>query len=131
MTGGLRSGVALGRVVRSVVAAVPGRVDPQSCPALPAVVAHRGGRERSLENTLGSFGSAGAAGILTWELEVHFDVSGLPVVLHDDTVDRVSPKSGPIADPDAADHAIPSGDGQWIPTLREVYDLAKEYGRAS
>lgn len=95
---------------------------------MPAVVAHRGGTEKSLENTLGSFGSAGDAGILTWELDVRFDVNGQPVVLHDDTVDRVSPRTGPIAGLDAADHGIATDDGQWIPTLREVYDLAKRYG---
>jgi glycerophosphoryl diester phosphodiesterase len=74
------------------------------------------------------FRSAGGAGIMTWELDVHFDVNGTPVVLHDDTVDRVSPSTGPIAELDASEHGIPTDDGQYIPTLREVYELAQRYG---
>jgi glycerophosphoryl diester phosphodiesterase len=100
---------------------------PASCAPMPEVAAHRGGTEKSLENTLGSFGSAGEAGIKTWELDVHFDVKGTPVVLHDDTVDRVSPMTGPIAELDASNNGIPTDDGQYIPTLREVYDLAEKY----
>jgi len=97
------------------------------CAVMPAVAAHRGGTEKSLENTLGAFRSAGDAGIRTWELDVHFDIHGTPVVLHDDTVDRVSPMSGPIATLDASNGGIPTDDGQYIPTLRAVYELAEEY----
>ncbi|MEV6600549.1 glycerophosphodiester phosphodiesterase [Actinoplanes sp. NPDC051346] len=94
-----------------------------SCEPGPAAIAHRGGTERAMENTLGAFTAAGDAGVKVWEIDVHFDVRGTPVVLHDDTVDRVSPASGPIARLDAGD-GIPTDDGQRIPTLREVYDLA-------
>jgi len=99
----------------------------QPCVSMPAVAAHRGGTERSLENTLGAFRSAGAAGIKLWELDVRFDVNGTPVVLHDSTVDRVSPLTGPVAKLDALDPGIPTDDGQYVPTLRAVYDLAQQY----
>ncbi|MCA2218597.1 glycerophosphodiester phosphodiesterase [Jidongwangia harbinensis] len=101
---------------------VPPSVEaPAPCAPAPAVVAHRGGTERAMENTVGAFRAAGAAGVTTWELDVHFDVRGTPVVLHDATVDRVSPLSGPVAQLDAGNRGIPTDDGQYVPTLREVY----------
>jgi glycerophosphoryl diester phosphodiesterase len=100
---------------------------PALCPPTPAAVAHRGGTERAMENTVGAFTAAGDAGIRTWEIDVRFDVHGTPVVLHDPTVDRVSPQSGPITELDADDGGIATDDGQYVPTLREVYDLALRY----
>jgi glycerophosphoryl diester phosphodiesterase len=99
----------------------------RSCAPMPAVAAHRGGNEKAMENTVGSFTSAGEAGIRTWELDVRFDADGTPVVLHDATVDRVSPRAGPIARLDAGDHGIPTDDGQHIPALHEIYVLAQKY----
>jgi glycerophosphoryl diester phosphodiesterase len=81
-----------------------------------------------MENTVGAFRSAGEAGVGEWELDVRFDVNGTPVVLHDATVDRVSPRSGPVSGLDAtAGDGIATDDGQRIPTLREVYDQALAY----
>lgn len=97
------------------------------CRGLPSPVAHRGGTELAAENTVAAFRSAGRAGIEEWELDVRFDVQGTPVLLHDATVDRTSPMSGPIATLDAQGGAIPTDDGQYVPTLREVYDLAAEH----
>lgn len=94
---------------------------------VPDAVAHRGGTERAMENTLGAFRAAGAAGVRTWEIDVRFDVHGTPVVLHDATVDRVSPVSGPISELDAGDGGIATDDGQYVPTLRAVYELAGLY----
>lgn len=94
---------------------------------VPDAVAHRGGTERAMENTLGAFRATGAAGVRTWEIDVRFDVHGTPVVLHDATVDRVSPVSGPISELDAGDGGIATDDGQYIPTLRAVYELAGLY----
>jgi glycerophosphoryl diester phosphodiesterase len=99
-----------------------------SCDATPTAVAHRGGTETSMENTVGAFRSAGEGGIGEWELDVRYDVHGTPVVLHDATVDRVSPRTGAVSGLDAtADGGIPTDDGQHIPTLREVYDVARTY----
>ncbi len=98
------------------------------CPPTPTVVAHRGGTERHLENTLRAFGAAGEAGVGTWELDVRFDRGGTPVILHDHTVDRVSPRSGAIAELDATEQRIPTEDGQFVPTLTETLALARRYG---
>jgi glycerophosphoryl diester phosphodiesterase len=99
----------------------------QFCGAVPAPVAHRGGTERAAENTLDAFKAAGAAGVTYWELDVHFDKNGTAVVLHDPKVDRTSPLRGNVRRLDATDAGIPTDDGQHVPTLREVYQLAGEY----
>ena len=98
-----------------------------ACPTAPAPVAHRGGTELHLENTLNAFRSAGDAGITQWETDVRFDVMGTPVILHDETVDRVSPQTGAISRLNATTTRIPTDDGQVIPTLREVYATATTY----
>ena len=116
----LAGGLSLSGVATGEAAAAP-------CAPAPAVVAHRGGTERSVENTLGAFRAAGDAGVTTWELDVHFDVRGTPVVLHDATVDRVSPLSGPVTGLDASNGGIPTDDGQHVPTLREAYAEAAAY----
>lgn len=105
-----------------------GATAPAPCAPAPMPVAHRGGIEKAMENTLNAFRAAGKAGITRWELDVQFDVRGTPVVLHDETVDRVSPRSGPVKTLDAGNRGIPTDDGQYVPTLREVYDEAKTYG---
>ncbi|GAA0811412.1 hypothetical protein Sya03_17160 [Spirilliplanes yamanashiensis] len=92
---------------------------PQPCAPPPA--AHRGGTEHALENTLDAFHAAADAGIPTWELDVRFDATGTPVVLHDATVDRISPRTGPIT---RFTTPVPTDDGQVVPTLRAVYAAA-------
>ncbi|GGL08216.1 glycerophosphodiester phosphodiesterase [Mangrovihabitans endophyticus] len=104
----------------------PAAAAEQFCAPLPDVIAHRGGTEKSMENTVGAFTAAGEAGVTLWELDVHFDVHGVPVVLHDDTVDRVSPMSGDISTLDVS-KGIPTDDGQHIPTLDEVYRVAERF----
>jgi len=131
MVGSLRRSLGLAVVVLAgcgmAGCASTVRAPAPICSPIPAVAAHRGGTERSLENTLEAFQSAGAAGIRVWELDVRFDVNGVPVVLHDATVDRVSPLTGPVSKLDASNQGIATDDGQYVPTLREVYGLAVLY----
>jgi glycerophosphoryl diester phosphodiesterase len=126
----IRRGAPLGAFLAvglSLSGFATGEAAAAPCAPAPAVVAHRGGTERSMENTLGAFRAAGDAGVATWELDVHFDVRGTPVVLHDATVDRVSPLSGPVTGLDASNGGIPTDDGQHVPTLREAYAEAVAY----
>lgn len=101
-----------------------------SCTHPPAVVAHRGGNEMFTENTLLAFQSATLqAGALIWETDVHFDKTNVPVILHDDTVDRTSPATGAIAALQASGSVrIATDDGQQIPTEWEVLNLADQLG---
>lgn len=115
-------------VVPSSAAAAPTPIT--TCDRLPAVIAHRGGDELWTENTLEAFASAHQlAGATIWETDVRFDVAGIPVILHDATVDRTSPASGDIAGMQASGSIrVLTDDGQQIPTLWELLDLARQVG---
>ena len=58
---------------------------------------HRGCPARAPENTLESFAHAVAAGARALELDVRLTRDGVPVVLHDATVDRTTSGRGAVA----------------------------------
>ena len=62
----------------------------------PLVMAHRGGRGLWPENTLYAFERAVELGVDVLEMDIHTTADGVPVVMHDDTVDRTTDGSGPI-----------------------------------
>ena len=66
--------------------------------AFPAYCAHRGFKTVAPENTLGAFGAAIALGAPEIELDVRFTRDGVPVVCHDDRLDRVANGSGLVQD---------------------------------
>ena len=68
--------------------------------ATPIVMGHRGCAGQAPENTLPSFERALADGAAILESDVHLTRDGVPVLLHDATVDRVSDGSGPVAELD-------------------------------
>jgi glycerophosphoryl diester phosphodiesterase len=65
--------------------------------ARPLVFAHRGGCALGPENTLAAFDLGLAAGADGLELDVHLSADGVAVVHHDETLDRTTSASGPIA----------------------------------
>ena len=64
----------------------------------PRICAHRGFKTVAPENTLPAFGAAIALGAPEIELDVRFSKDGIPVVSHDDRLDRVSNGTGVIQD---------------------------------
>ena len=60
-------------------------------------IAHRGASTRAPENTLAAFAEAARIGVDAIELDVHLSADGVPVVIHDDTVDRTTDGRGPVA----------------------------------
>src|SRR4030095_14137244 len=73
------------------------------------------------ENTIKAFDAGMAAGADGLELDVHLSADGVVVVHHDETLDRTTNDSGPLAARTAAQLArIDAGDGHGLPTLREV-----------
>ena len=62
----------------------------------PLVMAHRGGRGLWPENTLYAFERAVELGVDVLEMDIHTTSDGVPVVMHDDTVDRTTNGSGPV-----------------------------------
>lgn len=99
------------------------RADVSAVTARP--IAHRGmfDNETVTENSLGSYDAAAERGFAI-EIDVHLTSDGVPVVIHDSTVDRVTDGHGRI-DSMTLDELkkIPfkAGDG-YVPTLREVLD---------
>ena len=102
--------------------------------ARPLVLAHRGSRLRAPENTLEAFALAldeGADGI---EFDVRRSADGVPIVLHDPTLDRTTSGRGPVASAtldalrrlDAGAWFGASHRGARIPTLAEVLDLCRD-----
>jgi len=94
----------------------------------PLNIAHRGASQVAPENTLAAFHKAlqlGADGI---ELDVRLSADGVPVVIHDATVDATTDGGGPVAGMslaqlrtlDAGGWFDPVFKGERIPTLEEV-----------
>jgi glycerophosphoryl diester phosphodiesterase len=64
----------------------------------PLILGHRGAPYDAPENTLRSFARALEQGADGVELDVQRARDGVPVVIHDDTLDRTTPSRGRIAD---------------------------------
>lgn len=109
----------------------------------PAVVAHRGGALLRPENTLSAFRHGVELGADMLEMDLRTTRDGVPVILHDPTVDRTTDGSGSVLDMDlsevrrldAAYHWSPPGrsdafpyrgTGARIPTLEEVLEAFPE-----
>ena len=71
----------------------------------PLVLAHRGGCALGPENTLAAFDAGLAAGADGLELDVQLSADGVPVVHHDETLDRTTAATGPLARRTAAELA--------------------------
>ena len=71
----------------------------------PRVYAHRGGSALGPENTIAAFDLGLAAGADGLELDVHLSADGIPVVVHDATLDRTTDASGPVGARTAAELA--------------------------
>lgn len=93
--------------------------------------AHRGASALAPENTLAAFREAEAAGADGLELDVHLSRDGVPVVIHDDTVDRTTNGSGAvdtmtfreIRSLDAGRWFGRQFAGEQVPALDEVFQL--------
>jgi len=91
--------------------------------------AHRGASATAPENTLAAFRAAAAAGADGIELDVHLSRDGVPVVIHDETVDRTTNGRGHVASMtaeqlrrlDAGSWFAQSFAGETVPTLEEVF----------
>jgi glycerophosphoryl diester phosphodiesterase len=102
----------------------------RSRPVAPLrIAAHRGGRAYAPENTLAAFKDAIAQGVDAIEFDVQMTKDGELVVIHDTTVDRTTNGTGAVRDLTLAKiRALDAGDGQQVPTLDEVLQLARAAG---
>ncbi|XP_061456284.1 glycerophosphodiester phosphodiesterase 1 [Rhineura floridana] len=61
-------------------------------------IAHRGGAHDAPENTLAAIRQAADNGATGVELDLEFTADGIPILMHDDTVDRTTDGSGSLRD---------------------------------
>ena len=93
-------------------------------------IAHRGASAAAPPNTLAAFEKAAELGADGVEFDVHLSADGVPVVIHDFTVDGITDGSGRVTDMtlaqlkqlDAGSHFDPAFTGERIPTLKEVLE---------
>ncbi|MGE3273679.1 MAG: glycerophosphodiester phosphodiesterase [Vicinamibacterales bacterium] len=71
----------------------------------PLVFAHRGGARLAPENTMAAFAHGLALGADGLECDVHLSRDGVPIVIHDATLDRTTDGHGPVARLTAAELA--------------------------
>uniref|UniRef100_A0A8C6UJC2 Glycerophosphodiester phosphodiesterase 1 n=1 Tax=Neogobius melanostomus TaxID=47308 RepID=A0A8C6UJC2_9GOBI len=61
-----------------------------------SAIAHRGGGHDAPENTLAAIREASKNGATGVELDLQFSADGVPILMHDETVDRTTNGSGPL-----------------------------------
>ena len=71
------------------------------------IFAHRGASGYAPENTLEAFALAITQGADGIELDVQLTKDGIPVVIHDETIDRVTEKKGWVKDYTLTEKQIP------------------------
>lgn len=90
------------------------------------IVGHRGACGYAPENTLKAFAKAIELGCDRAELDVHVSLDHVPVVIHDEALERTTNGQGPVSNLTVAQlKALNAGEGEQIPTLREVMDLCR------
>lgn len=102
-------------------------------PRLSRLIGHRGAKAVAPENTLVSFRRAAEDGAGWIEFDVRLSADGIPIIFHDDTLERTTNGRGAIADHDLA--ALKQLDaGAWfapgfanqaIPTFSETLDICQ------
>ncbi|WP_236634708.1 glycerophosphodiester phosphodiesterase [Alteribacter lacisalsi] len=103
----------------------------------PLVIAHQGGEHLAPSNTLEAFENAEELGADVLEFDVHITADGVPVAIHDATVDRTTDGTGTVNDMtfdeikvlDAGDYFQDSngeysyrGQGVTIPSVEEILE---------
>lgn len=83
-------------------------------------IGHRGAKGHVAENTIASFQKAIELGVDMIELDVHLSKDGIPVVIHDETIDRTTHHSGFVNQFTA--EFLQSID---VPSLKDVFDLVE------
>lgn len=99
----------------------------------PLRIAHRGASAHAPENTLAAFKEAIRLGADLIECDVHLSADDVPVIIHDDTVERTTNGRGAVAALacarlrrlDAGAWFSPRFRGERIPTLEEALECAR------
>ncbi len=103
---------------------------------VPRVIGHRGAAGHAPENTLVSIQKAFELGVRWVEVDVKLSSDGVPVLMHDDRLERTTNGTGPAGEASLADlERLDAGRwfgaefaGEHVPTLAEVVGLLAELG---
>jgi glycerophosphoryl diester phosphodiesterase len=105
---------------------------------IPAIIGHRGARSNAPENTLAGLRRAHDEGASWVEFDVKLTRDGIPVLIHDETLERTTDGRGAVrdltlAELDRVDAGCPAvfGDrfrGERIPTLEQSLLLLRDLG---
>ncbi len=88
------------------------------------VIGHAGAAGEAPANTLAGVRSCLDARAEAMEIDVQLCADGVPVLMHDETVDRTTNLTGRVRDlPLAALQSADAGRGEPVPTLEQVLDL--------
>lgn len=89
----------------------------------PLILGHRGASADAPENTLKAFKLAIEQGADGFEFDVQLSADGIPVVIHDHTVERTTNGRGAVQAMTAAElQTLDAGDGEPIPTLEQLFE---------
>ena len=83
-------------------------------------IAHRGAKAHAPENTIASFEKAIEMGVDMIELDVHLSNDLVPMVIHDDTVDRTTLATGNVAN-----FSAKKLQQLGVPSLEDVFTLVQ------
>lgn len=103
---------------------------------LPRVIGHRGAAATAPENTLASIREAKEQGATWVEFDVKLTADGVPILMHDDRVDRTTSGRGKVAQRTLAEiKALDAGGwfgpkfrGERVPTFEETLELCAALG---
>ena len=101
---------------------------------LPTVIGHRGAAASAPENTLAGLRRAAELGARMVEFDVKLSRDGVPILMHDDRLERTTTGRGPVRDHDlAALETLDAGawfgpafGGEPIPTLAQALALCRQ-----
>ena len=101
---------------------------------LPKLIGHRGVKDLKPENTIESISTAFDIGLECVEIDVKISKDYIPLLLHDDTLDRTTNGSGLVCDftfdeinqLDAGYYFYKSKTDIKVPSLKDVLDLVKK-----
>lgn len=99
------------------------------------IYGHRGAKGEAPENTLAGFLHAYRHGIRHFEFDLMLSKDGIPVIIHDLTVDRTTGQSGNVADytakelagMDARSNTTPWSKRTGVPSLEELLEAIPEF----
>lgn len=103
---------------------------------VPLVTSHAACKGHAPENTLAGIRRALALGVDAIEIDVHVTADGVPVLMHDDSVERTTDGTGKMSEMtfdevrrlDAgARQFVPQFQGEKVPSLAEVVALTKSH----